>query len=256
MVTKLSGWLSSNNPQYTTTSRRFRLRRRRDSQFFPAALSVTSFPNSGTLCNGIVRSGQNGTPVGLIENRGVHSGPRFGLAYNRGKAVFRLGGCVFFDRVTTFGVGTTSNYVKNPPTLVQSQILYGNLATIQSASTVNVPATVTGMSPDGHVPTVYKYSAGVQRELPSAILLDGSYLQSQPHDWLPQYQSGSIPPASRPLRSAALRTIPALIACAVPGINQWDMSLYKKSTSPRDLMHSCASKVSTHSITRSLRRAI
>ncbi len=147
-------------------------------QFLPVAFIGDIVPNSGTLYNGIVRSGQNGTPQGLIENRGVHWGPRFGLAYNRGKTVFRMGGGVFFDRVTTFEVGTTSNYVTNPPTLVQSQILYGNLATIQSASTVNVPATVTGMSPDGHVPTVYNYSAGIQRELPFATLLDVSYVGS------------------------------------------------------------------------------
>ncbi len=148
-------------------------------QFYPAALIGDIVPGSGTLYNGIVRSGQNGTPQGLIQNRGINWGPRFGLAYNVGKTVLRAGGGVFYDRVTTFEVGITSNYVTNPPTLTQSQILYGNLATIPTASTVNVPSTVTGISPDGHVPTVYNYSLGIQRELPFATLLDVSYVGSQ-----------------------------------------------------------------------------
>ena len=137
-------------------------------------------------------------------------GPRFGLAYNWGKNVIRIGGGTFYDRVTTFEIGTTSNYVTNPPTLVQSQILYGNLATIpKSASTVNVPATVTGLSPDGHVPTVYNYSAGIQRELPFQTLLDVFYVGSQSRHlpeqdpfnyvafgsaWLPKNQDSTLGP--------------------------------------------------------------
>ncbi|HLI85650.1 MAG TPA: carboxypeptidase regulatory-like domain-containing protein [Bryobacteraceae bacterium] len=164
-------------------------------------------PNSGTLYNGIVLEGQNGMPLGLLKDRGIQWGPRFGLAYNFGKNVLRVGGGVFYDRVTTFEIGTTSNYVTNPPTLVQSQILYGNLATIPSASTVNVPATITGISPDGHVPTVYNYSAGIQRQLPFATLLDVSYVGSESRHlpeqdpfnyvpfgsaWLPQNQDPTV----------------------------------------------------------------
>jgi Carboxypeptidase regulatory-like domain len=179
-----------------------------NGQYYPAALIGDIVPNSGNLYNGVVLEGTGGVPAGLLKNRGVQWGPRFGLAYSLGnKMVLRVGGGVFYDRVTTFEIGTTSNYVTNPPTLVQSQILYGNLATIQSASQVNVPATVTGLSPDGHVPTVYNYSLGVQRELPFATLLDVSYVGSQSRHlpeqdpfnyvpfgsaWLPQNQDATL----------------------------------------------------------------
>ncbi|HEY7392579.1 MAG TPA: carboxypeptidase regulatory-like domain-containing protein [Bryobacteraceae bacterium] len=179
-----------------------------NGQYYPAALIGDIVPGSGTLYNGIVVEGQNGMPLGLLKDRGVQWGPRFGLAYNfLPKTVLRVGGGIFYDRVTTFEVGTTSNYDTNPPSLVQSQILYGNLATIPTASTVNVPATITGISPDGHVPMVINYSAGLQRELPFATLLDVSYVGSlsrhlpeqDPFNyvpfgsaWLPQNQDATL----------------------------------------------------------------
>jgi hypothetical protein len=118
-----------------------------------------------------------------------------------------MGGGVFYERIATFTIGVTSNYVTNPPVLRQSQILYGNLATIPTASTVAQPAAVTPLAPDGHVPTTYNYSAGMQRELPFAVLLDVSYVGSesrhltgtQPFNyvpfgsaWLPQNQDPTL----------------------------------------------------------------
>jgi len=157
----------------------------------------------------MVRSGQNGTPRGLIEDRGVQWAPRVGLAYNFGKTVFRMGGGVFYERIATFTIGVTSNYVTNPPVLRQSQLLYGNLATIPTSSTVAQPAAVTRLSPDGHLPTTYNYSAGVQRELPFQTVLDVSYVGSQSRHltlqepfnyvpfgsaWLPQNQDPTLGP--------------------------------------------------------------
>ncbi len=154
----------------------------------PAPYIGAIVPGVGDINNGLVRSGQNGTPEGLIQNRGAHWGPRLGIAYQiNNKTVFRAGGGVFYERIATFGVGITSNYTTNPPLLRTAQIYYGNVANIQSSGGVFFPTQVNAMAPDGHVPTVYNYNAGFQRELPSHFFLDVSYVGSQSrHLWLAQ----------------------------------------------------------------------
>jgi hypothetical protein len=136
-------------------------------------------PGVGDRFNGMVVSGKT-APRGLIQDRGVHWAPRVGIAYQLdSKTVFRMGGGVFYERIATFTVGYTSNYATNPPTLTTPEIQNGNLSTIVGTNLVNRPLTVTRLSDDGHVPTVYNYSAGLQRELPGSMVLDVSYVGSQ-----------------------------------------------------------------------------
>ena len=154
----------------------------------PAPYIGAMVPGVGDINNGMVRSGQDGTPLGLIQNRGAHWGPRVGVAYQiDNKTVFRAGGGIYYERVATFGVGITSNYTTNPPLLRTAQIYYGNVANIQSSGGVFFPTQVNAMAPDGHVPTVYNYNAGFQRELPEHLILDVSYVGSESrHLWLAQ----------------------------------------------------------------------
>jgi hypothetical protein len=179
-------------------------------QLLPAPYIGAIIPGVGDINNGMVVSGQNGTPLGLMEDRGIHWGPRFGAAYQLDdKTVFRMGGGVYYERVATFGIGITSNYTTNPPTLRTAQIYYGNLSTIQSSGGAFFPATVTKLSSDGHVPTVYNYSAGIQRELPKQFFADVSFVGSQSRHlwlgepfnyapfgsaWLPQTQDPTVTP--------------------------------------------------------------
>ena len=179
-------------------------------ELLPAPYIGAIVPGVGNINNGMVVSGQNGTPLGLIQDRGLHWGPRIGLAYQiNNKTVFRMGGGTFYERVATFGIGITSNYTTNPPTLRTAQISYGNLSTIQNSAGAFFPATITYLSPDGHVPTVYNYSAGIQRELPAQFFLDASFVGSQSRHlwlaqpfnyapfgsaWLPQTQDPTKPP--------------------------------------------------------------
>jgi hypothetical protein len=159
-----------------------------NGELLPSVFIGKIVPGSGDLNNGMVVSGQNGTPRGLIDNRGAHFGPRVGIAYQiNSKTVFRTGGGVFYERIATFGVGITSNYTTNPPTLRLAELNYGNLSTIQTTAGAPNPVTITRLSSDGHVPTVYNFNAGIQRELPNNLFLDVSYVGSQSrHLWLAQ----------------------------------------------------------------------
>ncbi len=133
----------------------------------------------GNRFNGMVVSG-SGAPRGLINGRGVQWQPRFGLAYQLdSKTVFRMGGGAFNERIATFSVGYTSNFVTNPPTLETPEIQNANLSSISSTGITYRPLQVTRISDDGHVPTTYNYSAGIQRQLARNMVLDVSYVGSQ-----------------------------------------------------------------------------
>jgi hypothetical protein len=179
-------------------------------ELLPAVFIGALLPGIGDLNNGMVLSGQGDTPRGLIKDRGAHYGPRIGLAYAiDDKTVLRLGGGVFYERIATFGVGITSNYTTNPPTLRLAELYYGNLSTIQSTTSAPNPVVVQRLSSEGHVPTVYNYNFSIQRQLPVSLFLDLSYVgsqsrhlwQAQPLNaapfgsaWLPQNQDPTLTP--------------------------------------------------------------
>lgn len=143
------------------------------------SLNGSIVPGIGNRFNGMVLSGST-APRGLINGRGIHWQPRIGLAYQiNDKTVFRAGGGAFNERIATFTVGYTSNFVTNPPTLETPEIQNSNLSSISSTGIVNRPLGVTRISDGGEVPTTYNYSAGIQRQLPGNMVLDVSYVGSQ-----------------------------------------------------------------------------
>ena len=157
-------------------------------ELLPAVLIGAIVPGIGNINNGLVQSGKNGTPEGLMEDRGAHWGPRLGIAYQiNSKTVIRAGGGVFYERVATFGIGITSNYTTNPPNLRTAQLFYGNVADIASSPGTFFPTAFSKLSSDGHVPTVYNYNIGIQRELPWNLFTEISYVGTQSrHLWLAQ----------------------------------------------------------------------
>jgi hypothetical protein len=186
----------------------------------PYVLQGAIVPGIGDPANGIVHAGQNGTPRGLIDNRGAQWGPRLGLAYSfDNKTVFRGGGGVFFERIATSAVGYTTNYLTNPPNVQLSQIFYGKLTDLGSTAGTLFPLQITEIAKDGHVPTTYNFNAGLQRQLPMKVLLDVSYVGTQSRHltefapfnalaygsaWLPQNQDPTSPNFGKLDGSAAL----------------------------------------------------
>ena len=64
---------------------------------------------------------------------------------------------------------------------------YGNVADIASSPGTFFPNALTKLSSDGHVPTVYNYNVGIQRELPWNLFTEVSYVGTQSrHLWLAQ----------------------------------------------------------------------
>jgi len=188
----------------------------------PAVLIGAIVPGVGSISNGIVHAGENGVPRGLIESRGVQWSPRLGLAYSlNDKTVLRAGGGVFYERIATSAIGYTTNYLTNPPDVQLTQIFYGNVADIGRSGGTSFPLRITQLSKDGHVPTVYNFSAGIQHELPLKILLDVSYVGTQSRHlvenspfnavplgsaWLPENQD---PTLGRPVAFDGTTTLPA-----------------------------------------------
>ncbi|PWU05744.1 MAG: hypothetical protein C5B51_13890, partial [Terriglobia bacterium] len=149
----------------------------------PAALIGAIVPGSGNFANGIVtpaNADSYGLTSGLIKDRGVHYGPRFGLAWTPagpgGNTVIRLGGGVFYERIQG---NMIFNQINFPPGILTPKIYYGNLSDIAKSSGTLFPLAAAGLSPEGKLPTVYNYNLSVQRQLPAGILLDVGYVGTQ-----------------------------------------------------------------------------
>jgi hypothetical protein len=175
-----------------------------------AALIGAIVPNYGDPYNGIAVAGKNGVSRGLIDGRGVHFGPRFGMAWTpwgaNSKTVIRVGAGVFYERIMG---NMIFNQIIGPPGIITPKLYYGNLNDISKQAGVLFPTTLSsGLSPEGKLPTVYNYNFSIQRELPGKILLDVGFvgtqgrhlLGRQPYNevpfgaaWLPQNQDPTKP---------------------------------------------------------------
>src|SRR5438067_1188103 len=74
-----------------------------------------------------------------------------------------------------------------------SQTFYGNLSTIATSGGTLFPLQVPPIDKTGNVPTVYNFSAGLQRQLPSQVLLDVSYVGTQSRHLLEPTPFNALP---------------------------------------------------------------
>jgi len=140
----------------------------------PSAFIGTEVPGIGNRFNGAIPAGTNGLPAGMIDSRGVQWAPRVGFSWAvADKTVVRGGGGISYSRIQGQSI---FNQLPNPPSLVEASLYYGSVSDLNGSTPLQAVGQSTGLSRDGHIPTVYNFNLGVQRELPWRGLLDVSYV--------------------------------------------------------------------------------
>lgn len=166
---------------------------RATGQTQPAFAVGRLVPNSGNLLNGVVIGGQDGESKYLMKNRGVHWGPRFGLAFDitgNQDFIIRAGGGIYYDR---YQGNRTFAMTNNPPNSIPAQVTYGIIADLNPQTALSGPPSLRSFDVGGEVPTVYNYSFGIQKRLPFALVLDTSYVGSLSRHLQQQINLNAIP---------------------------------------------------------------
>lgn len=134
-------------------------------------------PGVGNPFNGMLVAGEDPNyPRALVKNRGLHWGPRFGLAYDvsgDGKTAVRGGFGMFYNRF--FTEGFAGPITGQPPLLQTPVVSFGELRTLLSSTGLNFPSNVFGADAAGYLPTVMNFSLSVQRDVGYGTVLDIGY---------------------------------------------------------------------------------
>ena len=115
----------------------------------------------------MVLSTDTSYPRGFREQHGVQAAPRFGIAYDPfgdGKTAIRTGFGIVKETAPTYNSYFWS-MVSNPPVQIEPNIFYGQMNTLLQRQGLLFPVGSSSIQLKDKVPSIYKYSFGIQREV-------------------------------------------------------------------------------------------
>jgi hypothetical protein len=148
---------------------------------------------------GMVLSTDSSYPRGFREQHGVQVAPRFGFAldpFGNGKTSIRGGFGIVKEANPTYNSYFWS-MVSNPPIQIQPRIYYGNMDTLLQRQGLLFPVSSSSIQREDKVPSIYKYSFGIQRELMRNTTIDVSYVGNVARHLIQGVDINAIPYGAR-----------------------------------------------------------
>lgn len=174
----------------------------------PAVFIGAFVPNAGNPLNGMVVGGVPELKNGFRGNPPVQVQPRFGFAYDfagKGNTVVRGGIGVYKQAIFSSGEGIISSSVVTAPPIVNvPNLFFGTIPSLRTVGSASFPTNeVYAFDPDwDKIPTVYKWSFGIQQKITRDMVLDTAYVGNTGRHLRHSRQLNTLAPGTRFLPSS------------------------------------------------------